>query len=202
MEEVECKDLLVWCQRLEETSGFERSALLLEFALGCMTKKPQVLDELSRLLHQGQFPGDRKLKKYARLKDALRVVAGSENISSFNTVLKIIMNMPGVTLHRRELYRELLKVTRDYDESSGLSLRSTAWKIRDGSRRFGRFIDPRVVSRTTLVKGLEFDHVIIVNTEDFDDAKNLYVALTRGAQSLTVMSTCRTIQRLAPGLAT
>ena len=200
MEEVECKDLLDWCKRLEEARGHERSALLLKFALTCMTKKPQSLDELSKLLHKGQFPSDRKLKKYALLKDALRVVVDNETISSISTVLEIIGNMPDVTLHRRELYREMLKVTRNYGESSDLSLRSTAWKIRDGARRFGRFIDPRVVSRTTLVKGLEFDHVVIVNADDFDDAKNLYVALTRGARSLTVMSACRTIQRPAPGL--
>lgn len=201
MEEVECKDLLDWCQRLEEANGMERSALLVQFALACMTKKPRALDELDKLLRKEQFPGSRKLAKHAPLKDALRTVMNSKTISSMSAALRIIVDMQDVKLHRRELYREMLKATRNYDDSSGLSLRSTAWKIRDGARRFGRFIDPRVVSRTTLVKGLEFDHVVIVNADDFDDAKNLYVALTRGTQSLTVMSVSRNIQRSAVGLA-
>jgi DNA helicase IV len=38
-----------------------------------------------------------------------------------------------------------------------------------------------------LVKGLEFDHVIIVDVERFK-RNDLYVALTRGARSVTVIS--------------
>lgn len=200
MEEVECKDLLEWCARLEGVCGIERAALAVEFALLCMTRKAQPLNELSKLLHGGQFPGERKLKKYIDLKSAAWAVVNGGPIVSIGKMLGLIANMPDVTLHRKELYREMQKVTQNHDESSGISLRSMAWRIRDGARKFGRFIDPRVVSRTTLVKGLEFDHAVIVNADDFDDAKNLYVALTRGARSLTIMSESRRIQRPAPGV--
>jgi ATP-dependent exoDNAse (exonuclease V) beta subunit len=54
------------------------------------------------------------------------------------------------------------------------------------------------VSRTLLVKGLEYDHVLLPDIADFDDAKNLYVALTRGSKSLTVLSKDRYIARPRP----
>jgi len=200
MEEVECKDLLDWCERLEKANGIKKAELLLEFALTCMTRKPEPLNDLYRFLQSGEFPGENKLKKLALLKDILRNVAESGDLSTISAAHQIIADNPEVTFHRKELYREMVKVTHNFDESSGLSLRRTAWKIRDGARRFGRFIDPRVVSRTTLVKGLEFDHVVIVNAADFNDAKNLYVALTRGARSLTIMSTDNIIQRASPEL--
>ena len=37
------------------------------------------------------------------------------------------------------------------------------------------------------MKGLEFDHVVVLDADGFD-ARNLYVALTRGAKSLTIVS--------------
>jgi DNA helicase-2/ATP-dependent DNA helicase PcrA len=37
------------------------------------------------------------------------------------------------------------------------------------------------------VKGLEFDNAVVLDADGFD-AKNLYVALTRGAKTLTVVS--------------
>jgi len=44
-----------------------------------------------------------------------------------------------------------------------------------------------VVSRPLLVKGLEYDHVIILNPEKYS-AQELYVALTRGSKSVTIIS--------------
>jgi hypothetical protein len=43
------------------------------------------------------------------------------------------------------------------------------------------------VSRTLLVKGLEFDHAVVLNGAEYD-VRNLYVAMTRGSKSLTVLS--------------
>jgi ATP-dependent exoDNAse (exonuclease V) beta subunit len=51
----------------------------------------------------------------------------------------------------------------------------------------------RVVSRTVLIKGLEYDHVIIPNLERISDHCNLYVALTRARKSVTVIGRKSTI---------
>jgi len=42
------------------------------------------------------------------------------------------------------------------------------------------------------VKGLEFDHAVVLDADEMN-ANNLYVALTRGAKTLTVVSKRRII---------
>jgi DNA helicase-2/ATP-dependent DNA helicase PcrA len=64
--------------------------------------------------------------------------------------------------------------------------------VRDRGRQTGRRVEYRTVSRTLLVKGLEFDHAIVLNA-DAHNRSNLYVALTRGSRSLTVLSSGVTV---------
>jgi DNA helicase IV len=44
-----------------------------------------------------------------------------------------------------------------------------------------------------LVKGLEYDHVVIANVGQLTDVNNLYVALTRARKSVTIVGTTDTI---------
>ncbi len=64
--------------------------------------------------------------------------------------------------------------------------------VRNRSRRLGRILPRCAVGTTLLVKGLEFDHAVVLDTDAYD-ARNLYVALTRGAKSLTVTSRHRSL---------
>ena len=58
-------------------------------------------------------------------------------------------------------------------------------------RHKGRPISHRkLIATTLLVKGLEYDHAVVLNAEALD-AKDLYVAMTRGSKSLTIISTGR-----------
>ncbi|MCC8907760.1 UvrD-helicase domain-containing protein [Curtobacterium sp. GD1] len=60
-------------------------------------------------------------------------------------------------------------------------------RIRDRLRRAGRRAHSRIASRTLLVKGLEYDHVIIADATKLVDPRNLYVALTRARKSVTIL---------------
>ena len=51
----------------------------------------------------------------------------------------------------------------------------------------GRRLEPRVVSRPLLVKGIEYKYVVILDADPYT-AVELHVALTRGSKSLTVIS--------------
>ena len=57
----------------------------------------------------------------------------------------------------------------------------------------GRPVEHRTVSRTLLVKGLEFEHAVVLNGAEHD-VRNLYVAMTRGSKSLTVLSESPTMR--------
>ncbi len=49
------------------------------------------------------------------------------------------------------------------------------------------------MSRTLLIKGLEFDHTVILDAAEHD-AKNFYVTATRPTKSLTICSASPTVR--------
>jgi DNA helicase-2/ATP-dependent DNA helicase PcrA len=51
----------------------------------------------------------------------------------------------------------------------------------------GKAAEP-LIGTTLLVKGLEYDHAVILDADALD-AKDLYVAMTRGSKSLTIIGT-------------
>ena len=76
---------------------------------------------------------------------------------------------------------------------------AAALVTRDRTRESGRAVAPRTVSRTMLVKGLEYDHAVVLDAAQLD-AQELYVAATRGRRTLTVLSDKRTLQFAAVAL--
>ena len=69
-----------------------------------------------------------------------------------------------------------------------LTLSSAAEKYHAEFRYRGRPVGrKRLIGTTSLVKGLEFDHAIVLDAGCLS-RKELYVALTRGAKSLTIVS--------------
>lgn len=79
-------------------------------------------------------------------------------------------------------------------EESGTPPTECLMRVRESIRHAGRRPDTRIVSRTVLIKGLEFDHVLIANLQALDDPQNLYVALSRARKSLTVMGASPRLQ--------
>ena len=61
------------------------------------------------------------------------------------------------------------------------TLSDAAWSVRQRTRVLGRQVYSRSVSTPLLIKGLEFDHAIVLNANELTN-KELYVALTRGFQ--------------------
>jgi DNA helicase-2/ATP-dependent DNA helicase PcrA len=114
------------------------------------------------------------------------------------TAFDAIEAIPGSIMHRRELWREMARSIRAFGAGGYTTLADAAWGVRERGRSSGRRVEHRTVSRTVLVKGLEFDHAVVLNADDHDGA-NLYVALTRASRTLTVLSGGPT---LTPSLAT
>ncbi len=80
----------------------------------------------------------------------------------------------------------MLNALKEFETGRYPRLEEAAIHTRDRTRRTGRPPGRYVISRTLLVKGLEFDHAIILNGNALD-RKNLYVALTRASRSLTIL---------------
>ena len=91
----------------------------------------------------------------------------------------------GVTAHRPAVLRACIKALQLCDGPEGLSFHDAAIRMREQNRLRGRPLPRRAVGSTLLLKGLEAEVAVILNADALD-ARNLYVAMTRGSKALTV----------------
>jgi DNA helicase-2/ATP-dependent DNA helicase PcrA len=93
----------------------------------------------------------------------------------------------GVRTHRPAVLRACIKALQLCDGTDGLNFQDAAIRMREQNRLVGRPLPRRAVGSTLLLKGLEAEVAVILNADNLD-AKNLYVAMTRGSAALTVCS--------------
>jgi hypothetical protein len=100
-----------------------------------------------------------------------------------------VKDVPNVHLTRVDLFNCAVGVLKKHAVAPQLSLGEAAEKYQTQFRYRGRPVGRRrLIGTTLLVKGLEFHHAIILDAPSLS-RKELYVALTRGAKSLTIIST-------------
>lgn len=86
-----------------------------------------------------------------------------------------------------------MKILGTQEETGTLSLLESAQRYQRDFRHSGRPIrHNKLIGTTLLVKGLEYDYAIILEAESMSP-KELYVALTRGAKTITIVSLHNTI---------
>ena len=98
-----------------------------------------------------------------------------------------INKQPGVRVFRPAVLHACLRALEMCASTAGLSFYEAAVRMREQSRLAGRQLPRRAVGSTLLLKGLEAEVAVILNGDQLD-AKNLYVAMTRGSQKLVVCS--------------
>lgn len=210
MEEMECNSLLELAQELPRRTGPARAALVLRFAADsadCMTGVRDAIPTIWNAIEAGHYPTVDRLRVARPLAEALIAIADSDDVRRLASVARHIEQLPGVRIFRLELWREYQRTLAEAQDAGYASLAQKAWAIRSRHRVMGRQIDRRTVSRVLLIKGLECDHACILDLDEYENArrlgegaKNAYVALTRGAQSLTVLSANPTVRFSAPSL--
>lgn len=186
MEEFEARELRRFAEELQKAQGIERVIVLIDFVKKCRTKASQELSSIIGRFSKGQLPDLRRLKKNVVIAKALIEVAEHDDLDSVLLAIECMESLPGA-LFRRELWTEMKRSLAVFKSGEYDSLVEAAWYIRQQTSRVGRRLDRAIVSRTLLVKGLEFNHSILLHADRLD-AKNLYVAMTRGSNTLTVIS--------------
>jgi DNA helicase-2/ATP-dependent DNA helicase PcrA len=88
----------------------------------------------------------------------------------------------------REIWIGLRDAAHESGLNAGISLSQAIGASRERARRFGRGLGRQCLATPLLVKGLEFDHVAILNSSDLSDAELAYVALTRASRGIIVIS--------------
>jgi superfamily I DNA/RNA helicase len=198
METVECDELLEWAQRFEETSGVLRVKTILEFAELCMSGLPPAIKQIGDRLNQGNPPKPQR-DDYKKVLHALEDVRDKNNLRVVLDAMSAITDLDHkLVLARHELWREMKKVLQLYQNNSSVTLRRTACNLRNQLRHVGSKVDRASLATPLLVKGLEFDHALILDADDHKEAESLYVAMTRGSRSLTIVSENPVLTRPKP----
>lgn len=137
-------------------------------------------------LEKGRTVSDLKRKGLNPVQIALDGLVANPVYDQLCVAAAEIRALPELKLYRQEAWDDTFRAIArsiEYETTPQETLAVVRDRLRHGERREHR----RIASRTLLVKGLEFDHVIIANVQNFTDPRQLYVALSRARKSVTVI---------------
>lgn len=184
VEAIDIGDLYQFSERLDRATGWQRAGIVLEFAALCMTKVASELRVVRKAIGVGRIP---KSRKYGAVVGGLKRIASTSDVESIVDTLEMIAAIPGAYIYRSELLREMKRAVWAVTRGESPSIGQAAWSVRNQTRKRGRVLPRCVMGTTLLVKGLQFDHAIVLDACEHN-VKNLYVALTRGCKTVTVIS--------------
>lgn len=106
-------------------------------------------------------------------------------------------------LYRNELWRDAERAVAEVAAGRADTMMAATHSVRQRVSNSGRKLPKRTVSTPLLLKGLEFDHVIIPDATHFANerqaqAKLFYVAISRATRSLTISSSEQIIRLPVP----
>jgi hypothetical protein len=120
------------------------------------------------------------------------------NASNVRTALIGLSRLSGFRLFRREAWFGMLDALRLCETTPELNALDAVIATRNKMRSIGRRPESRIVGRPLLIKGLEFDHAVLDSPSQPYNAHELYVCLTRGSQTLTVVADNATLNPARP----
>jgi DNA helicase-2/ATP-dependent DNA helicase PcrA len=112
---------------------------------------------------------------------------GERTYKNAGAVLIELNRQAGTRVYRPAVLQACLRALDMCHGPSGKTFHEAAVHMREQNRLLGRALPRRAVGSTLLLKGLEAEVVVILNADTMN-ARNLYVALTRGSKQVVVCS--------------
>lgn len=191
IEEIEGKDLFGFLRKLQRAKNNKsRLKHVIAFGESAMSGLSSALPAATARGEYAAIQANTKNPNIASASNAYLTDASSGNTVA---LLLALRQTDGVHLARGDLFNRAVGVFKKHVVSPSLTLDEAAEKYQTQFRHSGRTVGRRrLIGTTLLVKGLEFDHAIVLDAASLS-RKELYVALTRGARSLTVVSSQSTL---------
>jgi len=195
IEEIEGKSLFSFINDVTKAkTSKKRLTALVELAGRCMTAVNENLSDATKRGELVEIRSNTKNPDVAKAANTYLQDNSSENMVRFLEVLKTLSN---VRVARSDLLNRVLGVLRKHTLHPKLTLLEAADKYQGEFRYKGRPVGRRkLIGTTLLVKGLEFQHSIVLDAGSLS-RNELYVALTRGAKTLTILSKSSTLNPAA-----
>ena len=184
IEPVSLKDMINYSRRLSQANAVP---VTLEFAESMITNVGG-----SNILRRIEtINAGRNRTPPSDVETAALNLEGRPTLTGVANLLSACTNQTGSRTYRPRVLRAALKALNLAISEPSINLLEAATRIREENRAVGRQLPNNAIGSTLLLKGLESDHVVVLNAGELD-AKNLYVAMTRGAKSVTLCSTANT----------
>jgi len=189
LEPIDSKELYSYCEEIEKSKGYDRCLKVIELASECLIVAT-LLSPLKKNYEQKKPYNGAKLPEITALFVQMNI---DESLSLVEMVLLAIKTTAPKKFKRDELFYSFLSALKEYKTGNNTSLKEAAWQVRNKLRFIGRGTARKVLGTTLLVKGLEYDHCLILNADDLKP-QELYVAMTRGSKTLSIISKSSTLQ--------
>jgi AAA domain len=191
VEPIRAKEASALLQSLEQADGARRCVLLLDFFGELSVYATDAIGDLKHALDTDTSVGTGLVETM----DRLRIVRDGGDAAAMAAALHGLERLAGVKIFRRELFWATLDALTDAFGTPGLDFVDALRKRRTLSSHTGRRLARCCVGSTLLVKGMEFDHAVVVHAggQKGFTLNDIYVAFTRGVKSLSVLSTTDTI---------
>jgi hypothetical protein len=185
IEPINCKSLYVTAAKLDKSKGLPRLKVALAFISTCMIgaeRSPYLAAIKSR-----QTGGRAGATKFGSLIDLGIAVTTDTSDEALLALMQGFQSRSETRLFRREMFFAMksaigIKISQKSD-----SLTDAIWQVQNRIRHTGRTFSKRSIGSTLLIKGLEFDHAVLIHSSNMT-CKDLYVALTRATKGMTILS--------------
>lgn len=147
-----------------------------------------------------QAPGEAVDVEDAAVEAEMRVIAAIGNgIDAAQQYFALSRRRRLWRLFRNEIWRDAERAISEICAGRSVTMDDAVARIRQRTSNSGRRLPKRTISTPLLLKGLEFDHVVIPDATHFTresqaQAKLFYVAISRATLTLTVASSSRYLQ--------
>lgn len=186
MEEMDCGDLLNFADALDRANAEGQARELLKFVASATSNTSGPREQLDQAIRTRGRVDTGRLRTCREAGEALNMVIDGGGASAMSQALRCLLELPDAKLYRHELVREARRCLSAMEGGEYGSFAEAAFHVRNRTRQLGRKLDRLISSRILLVKGLEFDHVVVAACAKITTPELLYVALTRGSVSLAV----------------
>lgn len=162
--------------------------------------KAFVLDCVDRSIEdQGHSKSIQEKAIAAEMNALANNLAGASGAASLRKLLALARKRSLWRIYREELWRDAERASHDLDSGRRETLSEAISQNRQRMASAGRSLPGNTISTPLLLKGMEFDHVVVpdaahFNRETLASAKLFYVAISRATRSLTITSPTRLIQ--------
>ena len=186
LEEIEGKAVFSFVGKYEKAkTNQQRLKEIIAFAGDCMTA---INASLPAATLRGEPANIRATTRNPLAGKAANSYLASPTSNTMAEFLSALKAIDRVKVTRADLFGRVTGILRKHALYPQLTLAEIAEKYHAEFRYRGRPSGRRkLIGTTLLVKGLEFDHAIVLDADSLS-RKELYVAITRGAKSLTIIS--------------